>query len=118
MISYTCQPGEIYSIPIVYYTKGKWVITKGKIYQAMSKLHKRCSVCDLSTNPGQNANHPMALAAPTEASYQQQLRATTFFRDVETGDTICSHCLSVQVETADTFDFMDELLLDGGFDEV
>lgn len=118
MISYYCQPGEIYSIPKVYFTNGKWVITKGKVYKTMSKYHKRCSVCDLSTNAAMNYNHPMFLAAPSEASYQQSLHATTFFKEMDSGDTVCSHCLSVQVETADTFDFIDELLLDGDFDDV
>ena len=93
-------------------------ITKDIRYNPMSNSNsKRCSVCDLSSSPGMNLNHPLFLSAPSTASYQQSLLATTFYKDTTSGETICEHCLQYQ-ELENILLLREEPdLLDEGFDE-
>jgi hypothetical protein len=68
----------------------------------------RCEICGLSSHPGQNVNHPSALAAPTEASYQQWLRTVRWHRDKVTGGYVCGSCTDVVHEMNAIFDELEE----------
>lgn len=86
----------------------------------MRKLHRRCSRCDLCSDSYMNDNHPLFLAAPSLASYQQMLHSISFHTDADTGETICSQCLyydeTNKIEYENTEEDEDALL-EESFDE-
>lgn len=53
---------------------------------------RRCSICDITSRPSWNLDHPDNLRMPDVPSGHQYTRETTFHVDQETGETICSRC--------------------------